>query len=288
MKSTPLILDCGSGSIRSLHAHRNAGLEIVYLQRGVLEWAVEGQVETVFPGAIFFTLPWETHGSVKAFEPGHLWHYAILRLLPDKLNASQPFSFPEELGFSEIEGDRLCKVLRGARQRSYLATTSLAAHIIALSKRGDNLNEWSSRKQACIVALVLMELAETITANRSKNVREADAFRVEKVVKALRAKPEHGWTLEEICRIAKLRKSHFTEIFTRQTGDSFTRFVQRMRVDIARKMLITTDKDITTVAFDCGFSSSHYFALLFRRFTGMTASEFRLRDPASADRRRES
>ena len=57
----------GRGSARTLGTHRDYGLEIIYLEKGALNWHVQGRVERVTAGSVFFSLPWEEHGSVDEF-----------------------------------------------------------------------------------------------------------------------------------------------------------------------------------------------------------------------------
>ena len=53
----------GRGSARTLPTHRDEGLEIIYLEKGSLNWQVEGRGEQVTAGSVYFSLPWETPGS---------------------------------------------------------------------------------------------------------------------------------------------------------------------------------------------------------------------------------
>jgi len=48
---------------------------------------------------------------------------------------------------------------------------------------------------------------------------------------------------------------HFCKIFKRATGMTFTDFVNRARVEKARKMLMCPEARITEVAYDVGFQS---------------------------------
>ena len=57
-----------------LPVHQNGGFEVHYIAKGHLHWEIEGRPFLVAPRSVFFTFPWERHGSCVDFEPGHLFH----------------------------------------------------------------------------------------------------------------------------------------------------------------------------------------------------------------------
>lgn len=70
-------------------------------------------------------------------------------------------------------------------------------------------------------------------------------------------------------------RSYLSHIMCDCLGIGFTKFINTLRVDKARKLLAQTDLPITSVAFDCGFQSQRSFNRVFLEFTDMTPSEFR-------------
>ena len=63
------IISYGRFQCSELSPHKNHGMEITYIEKGMLEWMVEGVREKVEPGSVFFTLPWQVHGSLNAKAP---------------------------------------------------------------------------------------------------------------------------------------------------------------------------------------------------------------------------
>jgi len=83
-------------------------------------------------------------------------------------------------------------------------------------------------------------------------------------------------TLEEIAGAANFSPFHFHRIFTAATGETVFGFLRRLRLEWAANRLLADGRtDITSVALDCGFSSSQNFAKAFRARFGMTPSSFR-------------
>jgi transcriptional regulator GlxA family with amidase domain len=72
-----------------------------------------------------------------------------------------------------------------------------------------------------------------------------------------------------------LKHARFALLFHHQTGDSPLHYLNRLRVEKARRMLRIDRTPITEIALECGFCSSQHFARIFREFSGVTAQEYR-------------
>lgn len=56
-----------------------------------------------------------------------------------------------------------------------------------------------------------------------------------------------------------LSPEHLARLIERHTGASFIEFIQRMRIDHARQLLLETNRTILDIALDCGFGSHEPF-----------------------------
>lgn len=82
-------------------------------------------------------------------------------------------------------------------------------------------------------------------------------------------------SLDDIARAAPFSKFHFHRIFRSFVGETVGEFTRRLRLERAANALLLGDKDITTIAHECGFSSSQNFAKAFRKHFDQSPSEFR-------------
>ena len=76
-------------------------------------------------------------------------------------------------------------------------------------------------------------------------------------------------------REANMSYSHFSRCFKRITGQGFKEYLNGVRIDRARKLLLTTDKTVTEIALECGYNNVSYFIMLYRNQRGITPSEDR-------------
>ncbi len=88
--------------------------------------------------------------------------------------------------------------------------------------------------------------------------------------------------LEDVSRHAGVSPFHFCKVFKRATGMTFTEFVNRARVEQAKRLLLKPQARITEVAYDVGFQSLSQFNRSFRRVTASSPTEYRtqVRKPA--------
>lgn len=82
-------------------------------------------------------------------------------------------------------------------------------------------------------------------------------------------------SMAEISARAGMSESQFSRFFRKATGNTFTDFVNRVRVTRACQLLMDTDQYITNVCYDAGFNNVANFNRRFLEIKGMTPKEFR-------------
>ncbi len=268
----------GRGSARTLGTHRDYGLEIIYLEKGALNWHVQGRVERVTAGSLFFSLPWEEHGSVDEFEPGHYWHWVQFGLEGRVDRPRKRFEFHPALGIPASESRGISGRLTQTRIHCHRANTQAAWVIKTLVQELKNPANDAASYLPALGRLAILELVRCIGKEAEpRQVSNESQRRVGAFITHLRKECDRLWTLEAMADQCGLGRSRFTTLCHQLTGDSPLQLVNRLRVDRAKSLLRETRKTITEVAFDCGFSSSQYFARVFRNFTGMDATGYRER-----------
>ena len=84
-------------------------------------------------------------------------------------------------------------------------------------------------------------------------------------------------TLMDCAEEAGLSPWHLLREFRAAFGETPKEFHTRLRLEHARKLLTVTDRSVTEVCFDVGFSSLGTFSGLFKRHTGIPPKVFRRR-----------
>lgn len=82
-------------------------------------------------------------------------------------------------------------------------------------------------------------------------------------------------TLDELCEVAGVTKQHLCRLFRSTLSCRPTEYIAKRRIQAAKEILSNTDKPTEAIAEELGFCDSSYFCKIFRRYEGITPSQFR-------------
>src|SRR2546422_9856391 len=87
----------------------------------------------------------------------------------------------------------------------------------------------------------------------------------------------HPLDIPNLAQVAHVSEAHFIRTFRATFGETPHRYLQRRRVERAMFKLSETDRNITDICFEVGFSSLGTFSRTFREIVGVSPSEYRER-----------
>jgi len=99
--------------------------------------------------------------------------------------------------------------------------------------------------------------------------------RINRVIDYLRGNLDRQVKLEELAKVACFSEFHFHRIFSAVSGETLNNFTNRLRLEKAARLLRFSDRSLTDIALDCGFSSSATFSRGFRSGYDTSPSQFR-------------
>jgi AraC family transcriptional regulator len=82
-------------------------------------------------------------------------------------------------------------------------------------------------------------------------------------------------TLAKLAALAALTTHQFLVAFRKAFGSTPAQYIIRQRLRRAQHQLLSTRKDITTIALDCGFSSHSHLTACFTNHIGCAPREYR-------------
>lgn len=86
-------------------------------------------------------------------------------------------------------------------------------------------------------------------------------------------------TLNYIASKIHINPAYFSRKFHEEVGMGFSEYLNDFRLKEAQKMLIDSPElSIHTISERCGFNSQHYFSQIFRKVTGYSPRDFRLKE----------
>ncbi len=81
--------------------------------------------------------------------------------------------------------------------------------------------------------------------------------------------------LQTVASHVCLSPNHFSTVFSQECGITFIEYLTDIRIAQAKKLLKTTPKRSTDIAYEIGFSDPHYFSYIFKKHTGISPKEYR-------------
>ena len=108
-------------------------------------------------------------------------------------------------------------------------------------------------------------------------VPRAERTTVRAVQDLVEAAPGGDHRLPALAAAAAMSVRHFTRVFTAEVGESPSRFVERTRVEAARRELETTADTLDVVAARCGLGSAETLRRVFQRRLAVSPDAYRRR-----------
>jgi len=260
---------------RRLPAHRNPGLELVWVANGEVTWDYGGRTVRVPSGHISFSWPWQPHGAYRERVALVELYWVVLPLasvmrsvrkprlhpqLAPLAEAIHPTGFLERLRFMEVPMVPARPAAGRAFKETVRALESEDGH------PGPRAWGW--------LILLFAELGEA-WAREAKQGRDEDAERVRSFLRDLEGRLAEPWTLERMAADCGMGRTRFAAAVKRATGDTPLRTLNRKRVDAAMRRIQRGEESIGEIAAAIGFGSSQYFATVCKRLTGKAPSQFR-------------
>lgn len=81
--------------------------------------------------------------------------------------------------------------------------------------------------------------------------------------------------IRDLARILNVSEVRFRTLFRQATGMRPVRFIQRRRIEAARRMLVQTDRRVKEIAALCGFRDPAFFHRVFCKVIGATPGAYR-------------
>jgi transcriptional regulator GlxA family with amidase domain len=142
------------------------------------------------------------------------------------------------------------------------AALTIARHLVLFLRRPGNQSQFSA----------------TLAAQQTDRepLREVQRSVIEDVAAA--------HTVEAMAAAANMSARHFARAFRAETGLTPARYVERVRLEAARRRLEETAELVAAIAASCGFGTAETMRRSFLRALGVGPAEYRRRFRSHADR----
>ena len=85
-------------------------------------------------------------------------------------------------------------------------------------------------------------------------------------------------SLTSAAEFASVSTGYLSGLFKKEAGTNFVKYLTDVRMEKSMQLLRSTDMKTYEIAYETGFSNPHYFSVSFKKYTGMSPSEFRAKE----------
>ena len=132
-----------------------------------------------------------------------------------------------------------------------------------------------------LISAYICELLTFLKRNTQQNKQlpepSPDATEIQRCIDYMNQHFGEQISLETMSEISFLTASAFSKKFKAETGTNYCEYLTMLRISKASKLLAATDLSVTEIAEKCGFQSSSYFTLMFKKYNNITPKKYRMK-----------
>ena len=125
------------------------------------------------------------------------------------------------------------------------------------------------------ISACLAELIVTLSRRCAETQPQESGGSLARAVTWAEAHYTEEISLERLAEEAGVSPRHVDRMFSEAYGITPKAYIVKLRMHKACALLRRTEKSITDIAFECGYSDSNYFARVFRKSCGMSPQRYR-------------
>ena len=251
--------------MRSSHIHQT--YEIYYLLSGSRRMFYNDSIYILDRGDLVFIPPNTIHRTLHTNDRTH--ERIVVTFGPEAMPGLMPAAQTPEFG-RLFAADPVLH-LAGAN-RDYVEER--LSRLLSEYEQPDEFSALSIRSVLQELLVFLIRYKRYKNEERVQEINTADRL-MQKAARYIRGHYMDNVSLESVAAFVGLSPCYFSKKFKSATGFGYREYLLTVRVREACAMLLETDKSITEIALDCGFSDSNYFGDVFKREKGVSPLKYR-------------
>jgi AraC-like DNA-binding protein len=177
----------------------------------------------------------------------------------------------------------VCPEYSGLRKLLKRAATGLSFRSPAGGKMAEKmagLLSSSSRERLEAALELLSELADTdgdplATPQKLARITQHESDQLNRILDALHRRFSEPLRVQDLCAVGNMSERSLHRLFVRHLGQNLSDYLGGLRIGRACMWLVETDRPVSVIATDAGFSNLSNFNRRFRAARQMTPKEFR-------------
>ncbi len=193
----------------------------------------------------------------------------------DVLAAESPAMVILDLVMPGIDGFAVLEHIRADRRIAHIPVLVMTGKLLSLAdiRRLDFPRVAVQRKELLSEAELVQLLRKVFTG--ADALPQPTSGAVKQALAYLHENYQHHLSRAELANAVGVSESHLSRIFHQEIGLGPWEYLLRLRLQVARTLLVTTGASIIEIAADTGFSDPAYFSRVFARENGQSPLAYR-------------
>lgn len=187
----------------------------------------------------------------------------------NELLAMLLFSYPDDFEFVKIRAAEL--IVLFSRVEAYAAKIKNAS----LETAALNLKQIQQAETFEDLSVLLHTAIDQASENSSSLQGVPHAAAMQKINNFILENFTRKVTLKEISRMAGFSAPYFSTLFREEMGENLSKYINRLRVEKAGRLLLETKLSLSEIAALCCFEDQSWFSKIFKSFTGVSPGKYR-------------
>ena len=248
---------------KNLAMHLHTGMmEIIYLTKGHQYYKIVDQEYMLKGGDVLVIPPDTVHGTSRYPEDIGSLYWVVFRIPIDKKRL---------LNLTPSESQYIVGQFLNLQARHFKGNAKMVTTLTRIFKYYDPKQKIKSRVR--LTSLLLQFVLEVIDASKRNSLNSATSPEMNRVLQHIDDHLLNDLFIESLADLSHLSISRFKHRFKKEIGIPPGEFIMRKKIDFAKNHYHQYNS-IQSLAFSLGFSSSNYFASVFKKFTGSTPSDY--------------
>jgi two-component system, response regulator YesN len=133
-----------------------------------------------------------------------------------------------------------------------------------------------SETKKCLLKICSKVFEKLNSIMEINNGKTNNSWEINKALVYINHNYRKDLSLKEISQEIGLSLYYFSHIFKEEVGESFVTYLNRVRIREAKKLLQETNLNIAEISYKVGYNDPNYFTRVFKEYTSMTPSDYRL------------
>lgn len=245
------------------HSHQYN--EIYFLQSGKCNVYIDNETYYLEDGSVLFIPAFKEHTFIYPFS--HDVKRTVLYISTEQLNWYFNKDFKDEINNLFIN-----KHLQLSR-KSFSNLSNIFEKIQFEKYSLDNMSELLTKAYFFELIIYLIRCQRyTHNINQKTNLSN---ITIGEIVNFIENNYSRQLTLPEIAAQFGISESSLTKKIKIFTNMTFKEYLTKTRIEEAKSLLISSEKSITEIAYECGYNNSNFFGDVFKKAVGMSPSSYR-------------